>query len=284
MKLIVKKKYDFTNLDIVAIFLTEEYNKEIDTQIPQELSFIKDRIDLSFFKGKSSEVLFLPFNDLPNIIITGIGKKDEINKESLRNCSNSIVAICRKRDMKTINVVLPILGKLDELEILTSLAEGIYLSNYDFNRYKSEDDDTQTSIERAVFYSDRGKEAGKILGEIEIISKNTHLCRDLVNETSEKSNPLSIANEAKSLSSNSRIKCRIYGRKELEKMKMGLFLAVSRGSKIDPQLVVLQYRGNTQNKKSIVVVGKGITFDSGGINLKPSGHIEGMRQIPQSRY
>jgi leucyl aminopeptidase len=69
----------------------------------------------------------------------------------------------------------------------------------------------------------------------------------------------------------------VYGKKEIEKMKMGLLLAVNRGSKKPPRLVVLKYRGNPRSNKYFALVGKGITFDSGGMNLKPTGHIEDMR-------
>ncbi len=73
------------------------------------------------------------------------------------------------------------------------------------------------------------------------------------------------------------VSCRVYGKSELEKLKMGLLLAVSRGSKYPPRLVVIKYTGNPKSKKQIAVVGKGITYDSGGMNLKPSASIEDMR-------
>ena len=278
MKLISKNKIDkFKNSDVVAFFLTEEYKDEIDNQIPSELSFIKDKIDLSFFNGKPTDTLFIPLNNEPSIIIIGIGKKDKTTKKSLRNLSSNITFICRKNKIKTINVLLPYIEEIDELEILYSIAEGLSLSNYDFNKYKTEKNKSIPLLESAIFYSDKKNDVLKILKKINIISENIFLCRDMINESSEICNPLSIAKDAMKLEKMPGITCDILGEKELRKLKMGLLLAVSRGSKYSPQLVILKYKGDPLNKRSFALVGKGITFDSGGMNLKPSGHISDMR-------
>ncbi|MDY6935280.1 MAG: leucyl aminopeptidase [Spirochaetota bacterium] len=277
MKLIVKKKDDFSNSDVVVIFLTEGYRNNIEKDIPSEFSFITERVDLSFFMGKSSEVLFLPFIDFPNIIIIGIGKEEEINSESLRNSSSDIVKICKNKNVKAVSVLLPLLTKLTQQSILSSIAEGLYLSNYNFDKYKSKEDDANKLLDKAFFYFDTREIAVSILKDIEISCENTILCRDMINETSDKTNPVEIAKVAKGLSKINGITCEVYGRQEIEKMKMGLILAVSRGSVHPPQLVVLKYKGNPKSKKSIAIVGKGITFDSGGMNLKSSSHIEDMR-------
>jgi leucyl aminopeptidase len=103
------------------------------------------------------------------------------------------------------------------------------------------------------------------------------LCRDMINETSDRCNPVTFAAEAKKLARAGGMTCRVYGKNEIQKMKMGLLMAVSRGSSYPPRMIVINYRGNPKEKKSIAIVGKGITFDSGGMNLKPSGHMETMR-------
>ena len=279
MRLLAKqKKYDFLKDDTIALFLTEEYRDEIDKQIPDELSFIKERINLDYFKGKRGETIFLPFTDIPNIIIAGIGKAKEIQKESLRNCASHITAICKKRKIKTIHIIAPEIDALSNLDALSSIAEGLYLSDYSFTKYKSKKKNNNSfTIEKAFFPTKLMRKVSAMLAEIEITCRNTHLCRDLGNEISYISNPLAIAAEAKKISKAKNISCIIYGRKEIEKMKMGLLQAVSRGSEYPPQLVVLRYRGNPRSKKFIAIIGKGITFDSGGVNLKPTGHIEDMR-------
>ncbi len=278
MLLAKEKKYDFLKDDTIVLFLTEEYKDEIDKQIPAELVFIKEKIDFSYFNGKKNETIFLPFTDMPNTIIVGIGKAKKIQGESLRNSASNVTAICKKKKIKTIHVISPEIDILNNLDTIQSIAEGLYLSDYSFNKYKTKkNDDNSFKIERVFFPTQFKKKASSMLQEIAITCENTHRCRDLGNEISYISNPQAIAAEAKKISRARNISCKIYGKRDIERMKMGLLKAVSSGSDHPPQLVVLKYRGDSKSKKYIVIVGKGITFDSGGINLKPTGHIEDMR-------
>jgi len=281
MKLVAKPAvYNLKTNDTAVIFLSEEHDNELDNQIIPDLSFIKKRADLSSFKGKSSEVMFIPLKSFPNIIIIGLGKEDKITKEALRENASVVVSVCKKRNIPKVHIVLPVIKDVDELDVLSGIAEGLSLSNYAFDKYKSSKDEDEVSmkkIQEAWFYCVKTDEAAKVLKEIEIVSENTNLCKDLINESSEVSNPVAIARLAKKFTKIKGITCRVYGKSDIEKLKMGLLLAVSKGSTYPPQLVVLKYNGNPKSKKKIAVVGKGITYDSGGMNLKPSASIEDMR-------
>lgn len=278
MKLLSKKKDSpLRKSDTAALFLSESDVKNIDRHIPEDLSFLREKINFSYFKGKSSEIIFIPLKDMPCIIIAGLGKPEEISAEQLRKQASKVVSICRRRKIREINIILPALKDIDEADALSSIAEGICLSNYEFNKYKTKDDSVLPLMSGAVFLTGI-KGASAVLKNIEIVCRNTLLCRDMINETSEKANPETIAGEARGLSKIEGLTCTVYGKNELKKMKMGLLLAVGRGSKIPPRLVVLKYRGSPKTGRSIAFVGKGITFDSGGMNLKSSGHIETMRQ------
>lgn len=278
MKLHAKgEKPDFRKDDTVILFLTEEYQKETDVAIPPELSFVREGMDLGFFKGKGGEAVFLPFRNHPNVVIQGIGKKADVTRESLRNAAAGVTGLCVKKKIKSVHVLLPLLDKPDAMTVLVSLAEGLSLANYSFNRYKSRKEENQAPLENIYFFAEKSAGNMKLLREVEILAENTHLCRDLVNETSDRHNPVAIAAEARRVARMRGVSCSVFGRREIERMKMGLLVAVSRGSVYPPQLVVLKYRGNPRGRKSVALVGKGITFDSGGLNLKPSGHIEDMR-------
>ncbi len=281
MKLVVKSgAYNFKNTDIAVLFLTEEYKKEIDKAIAGQLSFIKERADISSFKGKPSETMFIPFKGFPNIILAGMGKRSKITKESLRENSAAVVKVCKSKNIERIHIIMPELKELGEIPVASAIAEGLLLSDYVFDKYKSpneEDDESLKKTKEAYFLCRDSGRIEKILKETEIISANTVLCRDLINESSEISNPVAIAAKAKSLSALKGVTCRVYGKKDVGRFKMGLFLAVSKGSKYPPQLVVLKYSGNPGSNKQIAIIGKGITFDSGGMNLKPSSSIEDMR-------
>ncbi len=278
MKLIAKKSIpSFKKNDTVALFMGEEPAAGKIKKLPPAFSYIEKSIDLSFFKGKQSETIFIPFADRPNIILCGIGREKDCDSESLRRCSASVAAQCRDKSVSQVHVIVPELNGIDGSEMLSALADGLYLANYNFDRYKTKrSDNGKPLMASAIFYGNTAN-ASSILIKTGIISNNTLLCRDLINEISEKSDSRGIAREAMALGKLAGVTCRIYGKKDIEKMNMGLLLAVNRGSAKPPHLVVLTYRGNPRSKKFFAVVGKGITFDSGGMNLKPSGHIEDMR-------
>ena len=282
MKLTVKPAvYDFSKNDFVALFLSEEYEKDIGYQVIPELSFIKDKADLSSFKGKSSETMFLPLKHHPNVILIGLGRKNKITIDSLRENAGSLVKVCRQRKISRLNLVLPVVNGHDELSVAGSIAEGLVLSDYSFNKYKSmneeENDQSFYELKETRIFCEHPENVSAILKNTEIICNNTKLCRDLVNESSELSNPVAIARKASSLAKLKGVTCKVYNKKDIEKLKMGLLLAVSKGSAFPPQLVILKYNGNPAGKKRAAIVGKGITYDSGGMNLKPSSAIEDMR-------
>ncbi len=278
MMLVAKNAdYRFKKNETAVIFITEENLKKKKGLYAERLPFISAKIDLTYFRGREGEILFIPLLDEPNFIICGLGKTAETDRESFRRASSSVIALCRDKMIGEINYLLPDIEKFPEEDALLSLAEGASLSNYEFIRYKTPGTESKFSFVEKLGFCSSVKNAPSILKKTGTISENALLCRDLVNDITEKASPLLIASEAKKLAKLKNMSCTVYGKKELEKMKMGLLLAVNKGSKVPPRLVVLKYRGNPGSKKSIACVGKGITFDSGGMNLKPSGHMETMR-------
>ncbi|MCF7866389.1 leucyl aminopeptidase, partial [Candidatus Woesearchaeota archaeon] len=118
----------------------------------------------------------------------------------------------------------------------------------------------------------KGLKDGKIIGE------STCLTRDLVNEPANIVNPEYLENVCKNIAKNNKnVKLRVLNKADLIKKKMGGILAVSNGGGVSPKLIIIEYMGNPKNKDKFALVGKGITFDSGGLNIKPSGYIEDMK-------
>lgn len=279
MKLSVKDtNLKFTGRDTVALFISEDDLKKPSLSLPYDLGDSLESIDTSFFKAKKGESLFYPTKKGPNIILCGIGSNEKMDLETLRNASSSVTLLCMEKSIREINIIIPEINKIHSDDTLASIAEGISLSSYIFDRYKTKNgEDPKKPLEKGYFFSG-SKKAAEILARIEILSGNTKLCRDLANEMSYAASPSGIASVAKKLSKIKGISCKVYGKKEIEKLKMGLLLAVNQGSKEAAQLVVLKYTGNPSSKKYTALVGKGITFDSGGMNLKPTGSIETMRE------
>ncbi len=277
MKLTVKRKgYSPKPADAIAVLVSEKNPGDAEILFSGELSFINERCDPGFFKGKSGETAFFSLRGHPAVIIGGLGKEDDLNPESVRNAAGALAAECLKKGITAPHVYLPRLKRLGEADVLTAVAEGLLLGDYSFNRYKTKKDNGETHFDKLHFITDE-KEASSLLRRTETVCDNTALCRDLVMECSDSSTPEAIAREAKKLTRFRGVQCRIFNEKEIAKMGMGLLTAVGRGAANPPRFVVLRYRGDAKSSKSIALVGKGITFDTGGINLKPSGSIETMR-------
>jgi len=277
MKLTCKKNFKLNSNDTIAVFIEESSLKKKDFNLPDELSFIKNDIDFSFFKAGLSETIFIPLAGKPNVILCGTGKEEDIEPEKLRNAGASITSLCNSRGIENISVYVPAYKNMTKLNVLKSVAEGFYLSNYRFDKYITKKEKNDKPLMTKISIICEIKNADMILKEVEILAENTLLCRDLVNELSDSSNATQISSIAKKISKVENISCKVYNKAELEKMNMGLLLAVNRGSSTPPALAVLTYNGNPKSKKYFALVGKGITFDSGGMNLKPSGHLETMR-------
>ncbi len=146
------------------------------------------------------------------------------------------------------------------------------MGGYRFEKYKKEKSTQLTALE-IVGDGISLREAGRVLTICECVN----YARDLVNENAHIANPEFLAGQARAIARSGRMRAEILGEKEIAKKGLRLLGAVGQGSEYPPRLVVLEYRGNPGSKDVTAVVGKGITFDSGGQNLKPTGHIETMR-------
>ncbi len=274
---IIRQGRAFSAGDTVIAFATEEDARNLSKALPESIAGSVNAIDTSHFKGKPGELLPAFLSKGPRVIISGIGAAASIREQVLRNAAAAVIPYCRERDTASIIVIVPEIANIAASSIVRSISEGLLLANYSFDRYKSKSaEDIKPLVKKAMLMAGTGMDSS-IIKETVTVCSNTLLCRDLVNENSDRSDAVRIAAAAKSLSRIRGVKCSILARKDIERHGMGLLLAVNRGSAIPPRLVVLSYRGDSRSGRSFAIVGKGITFDSGGINLKPSGHIETMR-------
>ncbi len=278
MKLQVIKKETYTSEDTIVFFLSEEEAEKPDTTKQELFATLEKDITLDYFKGKKSETQFYPLSGGPNLLLCGLGKKSELSFDDLRIAGGAAVSMMRELSLNTAKVVPPAGTDLPEEDVLRTLGEGAYLSNYAFNRYKSKQDEPEKPVVSSLKFITGANKGPAIAKETEIIAGNVLKCRDMVNDISEQATSVNIAKEASKISGKNNLTCTVYGKTEIKKMKMGLLLAVNQGSSIPPQFVVLKYAGNPKSRKCLALVGKGVTFDSGGVNLKPTGNIETMRQ------
>jgi leucyl aminopeptidase len=207
------------------------------------------------FKGKSGETLCLYTE---RILLLGLGK--EATSETLRRAAAAAIRVVRAKKLASVHFLFPSVRKIKNGE--RGFIEGIFLTNYSFLELKSTKE--TGSIEEISLIGFKDK---KLLAQVQAICRSVFWVRDLVNRNSDDKHPAAIAKMIQSLG---KLKAKVLGLAEIEKEKMGLLLAVNRASKQDPCLVQLNYQGNPKSKEHVVLVGKGITYDTGGLSLKPT--------------
>ncbi|MDA3855689.1 MAG: leucyl aminopeptidase family protein [Candidatus Woesearchaeota archaeon] len=264
----MKLKIENKNLELITIpvynskkefeFFNKTQNKEIKNKI-------KDTAKLYQYIGKENETLY--FNiDKQKILL--IGLKEEYTLENLRIAYSNVHKIIKSKDECKISIEVP---KEQEDEIV-AIIEGIDLSDYKFNKYIKEKKENEIEIIIII-----NKKYQKILNETLIITKNTKITRDLVNENSNIITPQYLEQLSKDLAKKNKLKIKVLNEKQIQKEKLNLLYAVGQGSIFPPRLIIVEYNGNPKSKEKIALVGKGITFDTGGTNLKPTGFVEDMK-------
>ncbi len=159
---------------------------------------------------------------------------------------------------------------------LSATVEGIKLSDYSFNNYKTDEDKTDLNQVRILIKNDLEKNQN-IIHDSTIVSDAVIFCRNLSNLPPNDCSPKDLANFSVKLSNNQKVKVRIIENGEMESYGLGGILAVGKGSSSSPKLIIIEYSGSTKNEKPIVIVGKAVTFDTGGISIKPSEKMDEMK-------
>ena len=209
-----------------------------------------------------------------SVILVGLGKSTELFCESLRRS----VAIAHKaaKRAKAKNY-LSLLSQVDVPDVEFTVAEAIHLADYSFDKYKSKAKST-SAIKQVYLWNTDAKKAATLKKELkraEVIAAATNYARNLVNTAPNELYPEVMAKEARKLKGKD-CKVTVFDEKALKRMGCNAILAVGNGSSRKPRLVIIDYHPKGA-KKSLAVVGKGITFDSGGLNIKPGAYMETMK-------
>jgi len=212
------------------------------------------------------------------VLFFGLGKAAEITSEALRTLIGHAVKKCISGDLLQMTLAVPAAKKikLTEDAALEALLEGGYLANHIFSRYKS--DAKQKPLKTITFLNAPGSAAGnrRLAAGIKNTCDATIMAREWVSTPSNDKRPDAFARQITKAARAKGLLCRVLDEKALKREKFGSLLAVGQGSQVKPRLVVLERRPKGA-AKTVVLVGKGVTFDSGGINLKSSGGLDGMK-------
>lgn len=246
-----------------------QFAASVSEEWPQVL---QDVLATEDFKGKEGEVLFFYVEKQPEkrFCLLGLGVKDKISVEILRRCYGALSKSCAAKRLKNLNLVLPQLENMEDRDLIYGIAEGLLLPNYVFNRYKHrEPDEPDVSLLQKITWIGPHLHVVDIVNEVFTICRAVNFTRDLVNDCADEVTPQYLGHCAKEIAKqHSSVTAIVFDKKRIEDEKMGLLLAVNRGSALDPSFIILEYRGLPGSNDKTVVVGKGVTYDTGGLNLK----------------
>jgi len=245
---------------------------------------VKRALAASRFTGKSGQTLtVLAPNGVKasRIVLVGLGKPAEANDLIAERVGGEAVAQLSRSGEKSATVMVDKLAgvKLAPAEFAAHVAYGAVLRGYRFDKYRTKEDaDAKPSLASIVVGVDDQAAAKRAYLPLEKVVDGVHFTRDLVSEPANVIFPASLANRAKALTKCG-VSVQVLGLAEMKKLGMGALLGVAQGSVNEPRLVVMQWKGapRARDKRPIAFVGKGVTFDTGGISIKPAASMEDMK-------
>jgi leucyl aminopeptidase len=240
------------------------------------------------FRGRSDEFqLIYPSADskVRRVMLMGLGDPKKVDAETLRRLAGTSVRSATAKGARSLSIVVPRLRRIKTSESSGALAEGATLGSYRFDTYRPKSDDRSSKLRSLglVYESIGDLRATRAAARDAIaVAEAQNLARQLSNEPANKLPPAGLASEARKMARKTGLKCRVLGEADLKRHGMGGILAVGQGSANTPRLIVLEHSGSARGTKSrlsspICLVGKGITFDSGGISIKPATGMQDMK-------
>ncbi len=238
-----------------------------------KLALAPDKVTI---ETAGKEVGEIRYNPVDKTCMVSLGKREKFNLEVVRRAGGAIAKWISKHELNDVGINLSLLPEktIPAESFVAALVEGLLLGSFSFVKYKSSKKQNVCTAHLLV-----AKESKSLRSEVEqavIISEATNLSREWAHEPPNVINPVSLAERLKKLAAEVGLKYRVLDDKQLEKMGAGAIVAVGKGSATPSRLIVLEYPGKTK-VKPVVLVGKSITFDTGGYSIKPGEGMVGMK-------
>ena len=230
------------------------------------------------FEGKPGKTIVSRVggkNPVRKIALVGLGKAEDLKLESWRSAAAAIARMATKE--KTLGISLPT-GSQSPETLAQAIAEAVTLALHQDNRFKSEPEETEPKLETIDLLGLSGQEAAITKGET--VASGVIFARELVNAPANEVTPVTMAQIAQKLANEYGLEIKILEQSDCEQFEqgMGAYLGVGQASDIPPKFIHLTYKPSGTAQRKVAIVGKSVTFDSGGLNLKPSGSgIETMK-------
>ena len=272
---------DKISVDALAVICFETPEKgeaEPDPEIALQNGWLAEIRGTKEFSGKLYEIAILHRPQgiaAKRLVVIGGGKREKFSTVEARRAAGALVRALKAKGVRTIALLLQNPG-----EHITAVAEGAVLGGWEANKYKSDPKKDEQQIDTFTLAAPDADAVG-LRGQLErgrIVAEAQNLTRDLVNEPANKLTPAGLAEAASRIAAEAGLECEVLDEKAMAALGMGSLLGVAQGSSNPPFLIVLKYRpAAAEGSDHLALVGKGVTFDTGGISIKPSDGMEKMK-------
>ena len=269
-----------TDAIVIGVYTEENKLRDVAARIDRAVDGqVSDVLEAERFGAKPAHVTHLhTAGRIPagRVVVVGLGKRTDLTLETVRRAASA--GLRRARDLGAKSVAVDVLGdRLPARSRAHSVTEGALLGAYTFDRYKREKAEKRVeSLSVVEPDARRRREVTDGARTGEIFADATCFARDLVNSPANDVHPTYLAKVAADIAKEAKLGLKVFDRAECQKMSMGLFLGVAAGSEQPPKFIHLTYTPSGRRRRRVAIIGKGITFDSGGLDLKPA---EGMLRM-----
>jgi leucyl aminopeptidase len=263
---------------VIGLFLHEKFNtiaKEANEIVNNQIAQLQKSKD---FTGKTGEVLTLFSDKGQRIVVVGLGKKDQCDLGRLQTASKNAIKSLVKTPVQSVSNYISAneFGNFDNSRACKIICLACSHAQYRYETTKNFKKDDKHSIKTMSVYAE--KKLSAVIKQAAAIGAGIETTRELGNLPPNICNPDYLVKQARAIAKEyDNCSLSVLDDKKMEKLKMGALLAVGRGSRNKPKMIVLKYNGASTSQKPHVIVGKGITFDTGGISLKPGANMDEMK-------
>jgi leucyl aminopeptidase len=273
--------------DVIAVFISQDKDQFKKDIAPLRKLFgkrIDTAVSLEKFEAKKDQLLALYADSkfrAPRIYLVGIGGRNERNLERYRRAAAAAAKKAKASHAVHLALQLPDAAEFVKDDLVRAICDGAWLSVYKYNKYKSEKKDENLKLtEITIIESPAGKDEKlikKAISESKIVCEAVCFARDLENAPGNDLYPESLAAAARESAQKHGYRAEIWDKRRIGQAGFGGLIGVNSGSARPPRFIILEHNSGAKNLLTIVLVGKGITFDSGGISIKPAAGMSEMK-------
>ena len=271
--------------DVIAIGVLENpdfYSAPLQNMEQALGGRIREVMNLGDFTGKHKTTSWLYTNGVistPRVLLVGLGEYQDLTIERVRQAAGNAARVIRDMGLRTVTIPIPVEATPEMVQAAT---EACLLALYQFNEHKTDsgDEDKKKQIESITVLGENEQIKVTIEDAVqrgEVIANGTLLARDLSNQPANYLTPTQLAEKAQTVAEATGLGCEIFDKATLEKKGFRTLLAVSQGSAEEPRFIILEYIPEGEGQDTVVLVGKGITFDTGGLSIKPALDMHEMK-------